>query len=287
MSFSIPNTTTTADYKDATFAGNDVFGSGFFTIANNAAFVRLLHGAYGQSHPGPETFLPPGTYPILGTRTDPISGIQFKDASSGVHAQVFGTIYYPNESSILSGNQFNSTVSPTGSVTPPSTGAMELFSELDLSINPTWSGIPQTGRHLRIEAQLRSSLASVNDGLFLAFNFDGSTSYLWQFTAAVAAGVSAADGGALVTNARIGRIPAATAPASFWGTVVVDIPYYATSNFKAGSSQAASPVAAGASGLALESNVFVYLKVNGITSITMQTSAAFVATSKASLYIIN
>lgn len=124
MPFVIPNTTTTSKYQ--IFAGNDIFANGFFTIANNPAFVSLQHGVYGFTQPGPDVFLPPGTYPISSGSRDPISGVAFKDAVSGSHAQVFGSIYYPGEASIFSGQSFTSIVAAGGGVTPPPAGAVNI-----------------------------------------------------------------------------------------------------------------------------------------------------------------
>lgn len=116
MPLSIPNTTLPDAYSQAaTFAGNDVFSWGFFTVANNAAFVQLFEGIRGQSIPQPEVYCPPATYPIAGGRR-PISGIRARNAVAGSPAQFFGSIFYPDEPGIQAGTPFTSFISPTGGV---------------------------------------------------------------------------------------------------------------------------------------------------------------------------
>lgn len=119
MPLSIPNTTVpSTNYTDAlTFAGNDVFEWGFFTIANNACFCQMLEGERGQSVPQPELFLPPATYPVAGGKR-PISGLRFRAAVAGATPapQVFGSLFYPNEPGVQAGTPFTGVVSASGAV---------------------------------------------------------------------------------------------------------------------------------------------------------------------------
>lgn len=118
MPLTIPNTTTQDTYVPAlTFAGQDVLSSGFFTVANNSVGCRLIHGARGQTREGAEMFLPPGTYPVVGTPQDPIAGIKFRSFTAGAPAQVFGSFFYPNEASLQASSQFTTFVSAAGVVT--------------------------------------------------------------------------------------------------------------------------------------------------------------------------
>lgn len=114
----IPNTTIDNDaYTDAkTFAGNDVFQSGFFTVANNPVFCRLLMGARGLATPQDEVYLPPATYSLQSTPARPVAGLAFRRAVSGSSAQVFGSLVYPNESAIQAGSPFTSVVAASGAV---------------------------------------------------------------------------------------------------------------------------------------------------------------------------
>lgn len=148
MPLPIPNTTLTADYADATFAGNDVFGEGFFVIANGTAICIMRHGTLGQAVDGPELFLPPGTYPVVSKKGDPISGLKFKyaDASQTPAAQVFGVIYYPTESIIQSGSSFDANISPSGGFTPPGGGSSGVTGDIVWSAAATRTGsVPADG----------------------------------------------------------------------------------------------------------------------------------------------
>lgn len=120
MPLSIPNTTVgSSSYTAAlTFAGNDVFAWGFFTVANNPVFAQLLEGPHGQAVPQDEVYLPPATYPIAGGDRA-ISGIRFRanDATVTPLPQVFGTLYYPREPGVQAGTPFPGNISPSGGLT--------------------------------------------------------------------------------------------------------------------------------------------------------------------------
>lgn len=121
MPLSIPNTTVSSQSYTAAlqFGFFDVFAYGYFTVANNPVFVQMLLGERGQAHPGPELYLPPGTYPLQAGTRQPIAGIRFRAASAATPApQVFGTIFYAGEASVQAGNPYSSTISPSGGVTP-------------------------------------------------------------------------------------------------------------------------------------------------------------------------
>lgn len=118
----LPNTTTTDNYPGLGQGGaqiglGDVFGTGFFVVANNAAFAQYFHGANAQQDSSGDIYLPPGTYPLQGTAKDPLGGIKFKSANTGRPAQVFGVLYYPDEAQLLASAEFTASVSSTGVVT--------------------------------------------------------------------------------------------------------------------------------------------------------------------------
>lgn len=118
----LPNTTTTDAYPaPATASGAQLglggrFSSGFFVVANNAAFGQYFHGNQGQSDNSPDIYLPPGTYPLVGTQKDPIAGMRFKSALAGVPAQVFGVLFGFDEASLLSSAEFTANVSSSGAI---------------------------------------------------------------------------------------------------------------------------------------------------------------------------
>lgn len=116
----LPNTTT-ADQYPGTAGGaqigiGDIFGSGFFVVANAAVFCQYFHGLRGQSDNSDELFLPPGTYPLTATEKDPLGGLRFRSAVTGTPAQVFGVLYYPNEATLLASSEFTASVSPGGGI---------------------------------------------------------------------------------------------------------------------------------------------------------------------------
>jgi len=123
MPIALPNTTVADTYPifgsgGAQVAGTDVFSSGWFTVANNAADCEYSYGIQGQYNTGPEIYLAPGTYPLTGSPTLPINGIRFKNHVAGSAAQVWGAFFYKNDPVIQSSNEFTSQVSPSGGVSP-------------------------------------------------------------------------------------------------------------------------------------------------------------------------
>lgn len=118
----LPNTQTANAYPAPNQSGgaqvglNDVYASGYFVIANAAALAQYQHGVQGQQDFSADIFLPPATYPLIGSKVDPLGGIKFKSAVPGVPAQVFGVLYKENESALLAGSEFGAQVSPSGGI---------------------------------------------------------------------------------------------------------------------------------------------------------------------------
>lgn len=119
----LPNTPTANAYPTSNQSGgcqlglNDVFETGYFVVANAAAFAQYQHGVQGQQDFSPDIFLPPATYPLVGSDKDPLGGIRFKSAVPGTPAQVFGVFYKKDESALLAGSEFAATVSSSGGIT--------------------------------------------------------------------------------------------------------------------------------------------------------------------------
>lgn len=200
MPLVIPNTTTAA--KPVTFAGNDVFASGFFVIANNPVLLTMFHGKFGQVAAGVPLYLPPGTYPLLAGANDPVAGISFQDAVPGSHAQIFGVLYYPGESTILSGNQFNSVVSPSGSVTPPTANtviqkdAIPVGTEPILNFIGTQWGMVDNPGATRIDITPNPANALTNNVVVNVPNID----LPWTFGAAAVTTIYVTAGGGTLRN---------------------------------------------------------------------------------------
>lgn len=223
MPLAIPNTTTTDAYKDATFAGNDVFQSGYFTVANNPVSAQLIVGQRGQSIDYPEMFLPPGTYPIRSHPGRPISGIRFKSFTPGTPAQVFGTLFYPSDSLVEAASPFDAQVSPSGAVS--GVGGMILIETKDLvaaAPSIAFSNIPQTFRHLCVIASCRGTIASLAVDMFIRLNGDGGANYNRDFVGHPSGGAAATDNQtAGDTSGEVGIIPGSTAVANFYASSVI------------------------------------------------------------------
>lgn len=131
MPLVIPNTTATA--AEVKLSGVDVLAGGYITIANAACYMRLYHGAQGLSVPQDEAYYPPGTYPIIGTRKDPIAGIgiRYADASATPQAQYFGLFSYFDEATIGAGQPFSGTVDPSGAFSGGGTVSVPIAGMVD------------------------------------------------------------------------------------------------------------------------------------------------------------
>lgn len=116
MPRSIPNTTLADAHTEATTFGlGDTFEWGFFTVANNPAFVQIAEGLQGQHIFQEEVYCPPATYPIA-RGGQPIAGLRARNAVAGSNAQFFGSLFYPREPGIQAGTPFSGNVSPGGAI---------------------------------------------------------------------------------------------------------------------------------------------------------------------------
>lgn len=131
MPLVIPNTTATA--AEEKLSGVDVLAAGYITIANAPVYMRLYHGAQGQAVPQDEAYYPPGTYPIIGTRKDPIAGIgiRYVDAGATPQAQYFGLFSYFDEATIGAGQPFSGTVDASGAYSGGATVGIPIAGMID------------------------------------------------------------------------------------------------------------------------------------------------------------
>jgi hypothetical protein len=98
--------------------------------------------------------------------------------------------------------------------------------------NFDFTSIPATYKHLRLVLSLRSDrAAATNDDIGIRFNNDSGNNYdyLMQFVVHSAA-LSTAEGVTPVSAMRAGRAPAATAVASDFAKLTIEIPDYASTN---------------------------------------------------------
>lgn len=145
----IPNTTL-QDPVGATggfteWGGEGPFAGGWFTVANNPAEVQLgvrQEGSFPQW--GASLYLTPATYPVARGSVQPIAGIRARNFIAGSAAQFFGGLYSPGEAQIVAGSPFDSSVSPSGVVTPtgvPQVGDYKLSAQAASHAEPsggTW-----------------------------------------------------------------------------------------------------------------------------------------------------
>jgi len=143
MPKTLPNTTTTDTFQK--FSGIDVFSSGFFTIANKTALVRILAGQLGQEKEYDAAFLTPGQYQLVGTPDNPIAGIEFASAVAGVPAQIFGNFYYPRDASIIAGAEFTSIVAASGGISPGLNSVQVRHNTVVVSTEPAINFVDNSG----------------------------------------------------------------------------------------------------------------------------------------------
>lgn len=234
MPVSLPNTTTADNYPvpgsgGAQVQARDVFQSGWFTVANAAVFAQYAYGRAGLSHPSPDLYLAPGTYPLTGTPINPINGIRFKSAVAGTPAQVWGAFFYKNDPVLESSAEFTSNVSPTGSVIP-STGVMQLLQTQIFNIagnNFQFSAITQAFNNLLIVYAAQSAIAANFEGLFMQFNSDGGNNYDRSNTDGSGPPAAVASAGQQNVNAMtVGVIPGNASGNSDFGGGEMLIPNY-------------------------------------------------------------
>lgn len=179
MPVSLPNTTITDAYPaNPQVAGTDIFANGYFTVANNPVFTQYVYGIFGQERFSPEFYLAPSVYPIFGSLANPIAGIRFRNAVAGSPAQVFGAFFYKDDPVMTPSSEFLSTVSSTGTFTPPPTGAVQLISDKFLSIataNFDFTSIPQTFKHLAFLIDCIGDAGAV--AISIRFNGDSGANY--------------------------------------------------------------------------------------------------------------
>jgi len=90
----------------------------------------------------------------------------------------------------------------------------------------TFSNIPQTYKHLQLRIIARTTFNLTEDYLSMRFNGDSGANYTYH-NLYTNAGAAVAGGGSGQTLAYLQRGTGATAPASTFGTIIVDIPDYA------------------------------------------------------------
>ncbi len=202
MPISLPNTTTTDNFplpgqSGAIVQGQDIFATGWFTVANAAVIAQYFYGQQGVGDYSPSMYLAPGVYPLSGTDKNPVNGIRFRSANTGTPAQVWGAFFYKQDPVLQSSAEFTSTVSATGGITPQTTGNMVLISDQIVAVLGniiSFLNIPQTFKHLKIFWALRSDQAVNISSGNMRFNNDAGLVYENWFHTAIRDGTTASTG---------------------------------------------------------------------------------------------
>lgn len=119
MPATLPNTTVANAYPQfgtpnaAQVQGDDVFDTGWFTVANNPVFAEYEYGKFGFQRVSPEMYLAPGIYPLKGTDANPLNGIRFRNGIANSNAQVWGSFFYKTDPTILASSEFTSQIAPS------------------------------------------------------------------------------------------------------------------------------------------------------------------------------
>lgn len=194
---------------------------------------------------GTPTSLGIGTY---NTSIDAPSGLGFNEAMAQIDALIAARMLPPGSPVTDAALVWNGTawvsasggdgsgshyLADDGTYKTVSTGGISVISDTTLAADTASfdiSGISSTFKHLRIEAQLRTTEGVVTSSVLVRFNNDTTASYDWQRVYGNAASASAAETlGA--TSFAAGFVPGASAAANFAGAVVIHIPNYAGTLF--------------------------------------------------------
>ena len=167
MAISIPLTSTTDLYTDAGAAvfdfGGTPYAAGYLYVQNAGAYVSLkTANAQGSATWGPEfptnTALIPlaGGAPSLARPNGPdrIYGVRARSLVAGTPAVIYGGVFQEGEAAVLPSNQVAGTISTSGTITPPSTSALNGLTGAVSAIGAVVSGSgftvahPATGKYV-------------------------------------------------------------------------------------------------------------------------------------------
>lgn len=135
--------------------------------------------------------------------------------------------------------------------------------------NVVLSSIPATYKHLRLVVLARSNRAAVADGLLVQLNTDTSINYDWQKLEVFGTTVTSTEGIA-ATSMSVGGLPAASAPASVAGPLILDIPDYARTTWhKAVRSYGGYKTSAATGGVVLTQTVGFWRSTAAVSSVSL------------------
>ncbi len=205
-----------------------------YVVANQSARARfrplLEHGGSDTAEYGPEVLLTPQS-----TFVDKISGVQFRSAIAGTPARVIAQLSEPGDILPASGTPFTQTLAASGGTAAPGVSLTLLYSSVlsaPGSFDTGAGGVPGTASHLQCILIARGDTAAVIVDSRWRLNGDAGANYDEE-NARFGGNPPVLGGYGVVASAfaECGAVPAATAPASKAGVVLVDIPLYATTAF--------------------------------------------------------
>ena len=166
-------------------------------------------------------------------------------------------------------------------------GALSLIEEsiLGAAGGFDFQNIPDTYRVLQIFPSARGDTAATFISVSLRFNADVGANYHREMIG-YTSGTSAINQLAGQTEIVIQEVPAASAPASYFGAASFTVPYYATTDrFKAAYMELAAARGAGATTQSRFMGGGLWLSLAAINRVQLNAATGdFVATSRAALY---
>lgn len=172
---------------------------------------------------------------------------------------------------------------------PPSFESIATVSGNGSSTSVTFTGIPQTYKHLQLRSFVKTGNAAAYDVLYL-YNYDGTSSntnsaYHGMYGTGSAAGTSSGTGG---FSGGIAYIPAANSGANIFGVSIVDILDYSstakTKTIRGMSGFDDNGTTSGNINLYVGSILPVALGSTAITSLTLVCNGAINSNSRFALY---
>lgn len=225
MAIAIPLTSTTTNYTDAGAAvfdfGGTPYSSGYLYVQNAGAYISLKtanaqgSATWGAEFPTNTALIPlAGGAPSLARPNGPdrIYGVRARSLVAGTPAVIYGGVFQEGEAAVLPSNQVAGTISTSGTITPPSTSALNGLTGAVSAAGAILSGSgftvahPATGKYVVtatsplgaapiVVATANSqycviqTVGAITTTTFTIWTIDGSTANLtdfpWNFLAVV------------------------------------------------------------------------------------------------------
>lgn len=117
MANPLPNTTTTANFRDVILSSGGPCQGGSILIANNPVQMLVASGPeQGVQHEQLYPYVSPSIIPLAAGKEDFIYAVSFADFNPGSHAQVSGWLVPLGLAGPMGGNPFTQTIQASGAV---------------------------------------------------------------------------------------------------------------------------------------------------------------------------